>query len=76
MAVGNRIELKKIKLEPVSKMATAATALDRVHADMQAVVKRYNARMIQKREQINAALGAIPICVRITRAGCSAGGRK
>jgi hypothetical protein len=61
MAVGNRIELKKVKLEPVSKMASAATALDRVHADMRGVVERYNARMIQKREQINAALGAFPI---------------
>jgi hypothetical protein len=61
MAVGTRIELKKVPLKPASEMASAATALDRLDTEMQDVVERYNARMLQKREEIKATLGAFPI---------------
>lgn len=61
MAAGNRIELKKVPLKPVSVMASAATLLDRVDGDMQNVIARYQARMIQKHEQIKQTLAQIPI---------------
>lgn len=61
MPAGNRIELKKVPLKPVSVMASAATLLDRVDGDMQGVIARYQARMIQRHEQIKAALRDVPI---------------
>jgi hypothetical protein len=61
MAAGNRIDLRKVPLKPVSDMASAATALDRLDGDMQGVVERYQARMLQKREQIQENLREVPI---------------
>jgi hypothetical protein len=61
MAAGNRIALKKVALKPASDMATAATELDRLDAEMQGVVDRYNARMLQKRDQIQSNLRDVPI---------------
>src|SRR5258708_35623125 len=60
-AAGNRIELKKVPLKPASQMALAAKTLDSVDRDMQGVIDRYNARMLQKREQIQANLRDVPI---------------
>src|SRR5260370_30314080 len=61
MAAGNRIALTKVALKPASDMAGAATELDRIDVEMQGVVDRYNARMLQQRDQIQANLRDVPI---------------
>ena len=61
MAAGNRIDLKKVPLKPASDMSSAARALDRMDGDMQGVCERYNAKMLDRREQIVANLRDIPI---------------
>src|SRR5437773_7744769 len=61
MPAGNRIELKKVPLKPVSVMANAATLLDRVDGDMQEVIARYTGRMMDKRERIKPTLRDVPI---------------